>query len=351
MINLNQRENKIAKIFLEKGELQSSDIHKILLSKGEDVSLVTVKRVLSDMVKKGLLLLKGSGRSTSYVITSFGRLFVGIDAKEYISKDPDKRYGLDRYNFELLSSFPKEIFTKEELDYLNDITKAYGEKVKELTPAIQKKELERLIIELSWKSSKIEGNTYTLLDTEKLILKNEKAEGKTKEESSMILNHKDAFSFIYQNRESFKEIKKEDVEELHRLLVKDMNVSYGLRKNPVGISGSKYLPLDNVYQTEEALDDLLKKINEMKTSFSKALLSILGISYIQPFEDGNKRTSRLLADAILLAGQCAPLSYRNVDEKEYKEAVIAFYEINSIIPFKKIFVEQYKFAAKNYVVK
>ncbi len=351
MITLNQRENRIIEVFLERGELQSSDVHKNMLAGGEDVSLVTIKRALSDMVKKNLLIPKGSGRSTSYTITSLGRILARIDVKEYISEDPDKRYGLSNYNFDLFSSFPKELFPKEELDHLNSITKEYAKKVKELTPVIQKKELERLIIDLSWKSSKIEGNTYTLLDTERLILENEKAEGKTKEEAQMILNHKDAFFFIIQNKESFKKIRKKDVEEIHRILVKGLNVSYGLRKNPVGISGSKYLPLDNVYQIEEALDILLDKINKTRTPFSKSLLSILGLSYIQPFEDGNKRTSRLLADAILLAERCAPLSYRNINGRDYREAIIAFYKINSIIPFKNIFISQYEFATKNYAVK
>ena len=81
------------------------------------------------------------------------------------------------------------------------------------------------------------------------------------------------------------------------------------------------------------------------------MIALLGISYIQPFEDGNKRTSRLMANAILLAHGCAPLSYRSVDEGEYRDAIFAFYELNSIIPFKKIFIGQYDFAAKNYAVK
>ncbi|KKS33333.1 MAG: Fic protein, partial [Parcubacteria group bacterium GW2011_GWC2_42_12] len=83
----------------------------------------------------------------------------------------------------------------------------------------------------------------------------------------------------------------------------------------------------------------------------KALIAILGLSYIQPFEDGNKRTSRLLANAILLAYDRAPLSYRSVDENDYREAVLVFYELNSLMLFKKIFVSQCEFAAKNYAVK
>jgi Fic family protein len=88
----------------------------------------------------------------------------------------------------------------------------------------------------------------------------------------------------------------------------------------------------------------------MKDGFSKSLLWLLGLSYIQPFEDGNKRTSRLIANAVLLAYDLAPLSYRSVEEKDYKEAALVFYELNLLIPFKKIFVSQYDFAARNYLV-
>ena len=83
----------------------------------------------------------------------------------------------------------------------------------------------------------------------------------------------------------------------------------------------------------------------------KALVALLGISYIQPFEDGNKRTSRLMANALLMAHNMAPLSYRSVNEQEYRDAILVFYEVNSIIPFKRIFIDQYDFAARNYAVK
>lgn len=214
----------------------------------------------------------------------------------------------------------------------------------------RKKELERFTIELSWKSSRIEGNTYTLLDTEKLILENKEAVGKTKEETQMILDHKEAFQLVYENKNLFKEITRRNLEETHKLLVKNLSVGLGLRKSPVGVSGSRYRPLDNIYQIEQALNDLAKTIKRLKTPYAKAMMTLLGISYIQLFEDGNKRTGRIMADALLMADNCAPLSYRSVNEKNYKEATLVFYELNSITSFKKIFIEQYEFAAQNYSV-
>ena len=89
----------------------------------------------------------------------------------------------------------------------------------------------------------------------------------------------------------------------------------------------------------------------MKSPYAKALIALLGISYIQPFNDGNKRTSRLLANALLLSHNCSSLSYRSVDEDEYRSAILVFYELNSIMPLKQIFISQYIFAADNYAVK
>lgn len=254
-------------------------------------------------------------------------------------------------NFDLLSAMPPDIFIEDELKTLKNATAEYGKRTKDLSSTIQKKELERLVIELSWKSSKIEGNTYTLLDTEKLILENKEAPGHSKKEAQMILNHKDAFNYIRQNTEQFKTVTRKNLEELHAILVKNLSTGKGLRKTPVGITGSKYLPLDNIHQITEAVDALSSAVSRMSTPYAKALVALLGVGYIQPFEDGNKRTARLMANGLLLSYSLTPLSYRSVDEEDFRSAIFVFYELNSILPMKKIFIGQYDFAARNYAVK
>jgi len=351
MTDISQKYQKIINVFFEKGIMQSSDIYTEMIKTGNSVSIVTVKRTLSEMVNEGLLVLTGSGRSTSYSVSSLGRIFIDIDAKKYCSVEPDSRHGLNRYNFELLTAIPSKIFTDQEQKDLATATAEYIKRTENLPITIQKKELERLIIELSWKSSKIEGNTYTLLDTEKLILENKEALGHSKEEARMIINHKDAFNYIHENAERFKTVTRENMEELHAILIKDLNVGLGLRKKPVGVTGSIYRPLDNVYQITEAVDVLSSTILRMSDAYAKALIALLGISYIQPFEDGNKRTGRLMANALLLSHSLAPLSYRSVSEDDYRNAVLVFYELNSIMPMKKIFIDQYIFATQNYAVK
>jgi len=303
------------------------------------------------MAGLGLLLVSGMGRSTHYDISSKGRIFVDVDIKNYTAVEPDFRFGLKYYNFDLLPSFPTDIFTEDELQRLTASTEEYDKRNKDLSSTIRKKELERLVIELSWKSSKIEGNTYTLLDTEKLILENKAAAGASKQETRMILNHKDAFDYIRQHSSQFKQLTRQNLEELHSILVKNLSVGFGLRSKPVGVTGSIYRPLDNIHQIIDAVNQLSHTVSNLTTPYAKALVTLLGISYIQPFEDGNKRTSRLMANAILVSNQRAPLSYRSVNENDYREATLVFYELNSIVPFKKIFIDQYEFAARNYAVK
>ena len=351
MNKLTQKQQTLVQIFLEKGKMQSSQVHKEILKTGDDISLITAKRALSEMAQEGILKVSGSGRSTIYDVAVNGRLFANINPKQYTTIEPDKRYGLSRYNFDLLDSIPNDIFTKEELEVLGASTNEYNKRTVNLSATIQKKELERLVIELSWKSSKIEGNTYTLLDTEKLILENKVAPGKSKAETQMILNHKDAFNYIRKYPLQFETITKKNLEELHSLIVKDLNVNLGLRTKPVGVVGSIYRPLDNIYQITEATEKLSRVLLQSNNNYSKAFLALMGISYIQPFEDGNKRTARLMANGLLISHSLAPLSYRSIDEEEYRSAMLVFYEINSIVPMKKIFIEQYKFATENYATK
>ena len=164
----------------------------------------------------------------------------------------------------------------------------------------------------------------------------------------MILNHKQALDYAAGNKSFFKKITLKQIENMHRLIVAGLNINYGLRKNLVGITGTNYRPLDNQHQIREAMEKLTAYINRAKQPLTKALMAALMILYIQPFEDGNKRTARLLANAILLAFNYCPLSYRGINESDYKKALILFYEQNSAVFFKELFIEQFKFAAASY---
>jgi Fic family protein len=349
-IKNNSIESQILIFFLSQETAQVSDVFEFLLNQKNDISLITIKRALSKMSKNGFLERTGYGRATKYQISTFGKLGVNIDPQTYCAEEPDKRFGAKNFNFDLFDKLPKNLFSKEELKKLEEATFKYSKKILNVSETIHQQELERFIIELSWKSSKIEGNTYTLLDTEKLLKEGILAEGKSKQDATMIINHKKAFDFILNHKNDFKEINISKIENVHKILIENLGVKNNLRAKPVGILGSKYLPLDNQFQIREALESLCEAVNKMTDPYSKTLMIILGISYIQPFEDGNKRTSRLIGNALLLAYGFAPLSYRIVDEEKYREAVLVFYELNSAVPFKNIFIDQYLFSVENYLI-
>ncbi|MBK6903546.1 MAG: Fic family protein [Saprospirales bacterium] len=228
------------------------------------------------------------------------------------------------------------------------ILQALAELSQNFSPTLFNKEFERLTIELSWKSSQIEGNTYDLLDTEQLLKYKIESGKNTKEEATMLLNHKYAIDYVKSHADLFNPLKIRDIEDVHAILTKDLGLPRNIRTRLVGITGTQYRPPDNEFQIREYLEAMCLEVNKRSNTFEKALLCILLISYIQPFEDGNKRTGRIVGNGLLMNGNKCPLSYRSVDTVDYKKAILLFYEQNSIRAFKEIFMEQYQFAVENY---
>ena len=273
-----------------------------------------------------------------------------LNIDTYFEKEMDEREVQTSFNFELINEIlPQvELFTEEEKKLLADLQAQFTKNLEDITPTEYRKEMERLGIDLSWKSSQIEGNTYSLLETEKLLKEKQTASGKTKEEAVMLLNHKDALDFILAEPEYLQEISTRRIEELHTLLVKELDVDKGIRKRRVGVTGTNYRPLDNEHQIREALEDTCHLINGKANIFEKALLALVLLSYIQAFADGNKRTARITSNAILIANRYCPISFRTVDSVDYKKAMLIFYEQNNISAFKKIFIDQFAFAVQTY---
>jgi Fic family protein len=344
---LNQRQENILNILEQGGSFGIAKILQSLRLSFKSVSKVTINRDIKELIRLGYVKSVGLARATNYKLSTHYNLISPIDVKKYFKTETDKRNVKEKFNFNIFSLL-KNIFTKQEKSQLHSLNKIYQKNIKIIPTNLQKQEFTRLIIELSWKSSQIEGNTYSLLETEALIKGKEEAEGHKKEEAIMILNHKEALDYISNNRASFTKMSVSKIEDVHYLLTKDLGITRNLRKTAVGIIGTKYRPLDNNYQIKEALEKTCDLINKENDPLSKAVILSALIAYIQPFEDGNKRTSRLIANAILLAYGSCPLSYRNVNEAEYKKAVVLFYEQNNLSYFKQLFIEQFKFAVENY---
>lgn len=317
---------------------------------GFEGSDATLKRLIAALVKNEDIVVEGKSRATRYRLSNRAHLLMPLNLDTYFSQDVDERIVQTSFNFDLIrEQMPGvSLFSSEERVHLRNLQRIFRQHIAEMTPNEYNKEMERLGIDLSWKSSQIEGNTYSLLETERLLRESKTANGKTQEEATMLLNHKYALRFILDNPDYLQELTVSHIEDIHSLLTKGLSVDKGIRHRRVGISGTNYHPLDNEFQIREAMHDTCDLINSKEDVFEKALLALVLLSYIQAFSDGNKRTARITSNAILIANGYCPLSFRSVDSIDYKKAMLIFYEQNNIYAFKQIFIEQFEFAVREY---
>jgi len=347
---LTDRQEFILAFAKKEKSFQTGDISPLIEEKF-GVLRLTVVRDLSFLEKNGILQKTGQGRSVAYAISSHYLMLEKVDPVEYFTLPLSERNAKPIFNDDIFSVLNETAFSKEEENDLRKINATYLQTKNELSkesPAILKREWERLIIELSWKSSEIEGNTYTLLETEALLKEMQFAQGKEKAEAQMILNHKKALDFILANKDYLKEINLEKIKQIHELLTEKIDIKKDFRNHPVGITGTLYRPLPKRNEIEIAMEKLITALSGLQDPFMQALVVLAMVAYIQPFEDGNKRTARILANAILHAHDKAMLSYRNINALEYKKAMVLFYEQNNISYLKEIFLEQFKFSVENY---
>jgi len=340
-------ENQVIQFLIKNTNCTSSEVLQGVVAKK---SIATIKRTLSTLIQKRLIISIGKGKATRYQLSTYFELFKKINIEQYYEQEIDDRKIKVNFNFKLLTDIlPNvDLLSIDEIDELNDLQSKYTLNRTELSENEYKNELERLAIDLSWKSSQIEGNTYSLLETERLLKEKETASGKSKDEATMLLNHKDAIDFIIENPDYLFPLTISKIEDIHSMLTKDLAVDRNLRKRRVGISGTNYKPLDNEHQIRESLNDMCALINAKNNIFEQAFLALLLISYIQPFADGNKRTARIVSNAILINNLYCPISFRTIDSVDYKKSMLLFYEQNNIMSLKKIFLEQFEFAVETY---
>jgi Fic family protein len=330
-------------------QLNQASISQVKHHLSETLSTPTLNRELAELVANRYLEKIGRGRGTYYRISPYYQLFAPVPLADYFEQEPDERQAIARFNGDILELLAQEsVFTKPESDWLEELRQTHQRHTKDYPKTLYQKELERLTIELSWKSAQIEGNTYSLLETERLFLEKQAAQGKPKEDAVMLLNHKDALEYVLDHPNLADTLSLRVIEEVHSLLMNDLGVGRNLRTRIVGITGTAYKPLDNPYQIREATEATCELINGKANGFEKALLAVVLISYIQPFEDGNKRTARMISNALLVAHGACPLSYRSVDSIEYKKAMLLFYEQNNLAAFKTVFMDQVAFSVNNY---
>jgi Fic family protein len=211
--------------------------------------------------------------------------------------------------------------------------------------------LNRLLIDLSWNSSRLEGNTYSLLDTKRLIEFGQEAEGGDRLEAQMILNHKDAVEFLVGNAADIG-FNRYTILNLHGILANnllaDERAAGRLRHIAVGIDGSVYHPPETPHLIEECFDQLLATAAAITDPFEQSLFAMTQLPYLQPFDDVNKRVSRMAANIPFIKANLSPLSFTEVPRDLYSHAILGVYELNRVELLRDVFVWAYERSAARY---
>ncbi|HEY8906309.1 MAG TPA: Fic family protein [Rhodoferax sp.] len=237
---------------------------------------------------------------------------------------------------------------------LRDQLHALGRSPAEQTPAgtFARDILNRLLIDLSWASSQLEGNTYSRLDTERLIEFGQAADGKDALETQMILNHKEAINYLVRDTENAV-LSTDTLFALHALLsdglLADAGASGRIRHRAVEIGGSVYMPVALPQRLEELFGIVIQMATEIADPFEQAFFLMVHLPYLQPFEDVNKRVSRLAANIPFIHHNLCPLSFIDVPQQAYVDALIGVYELNRIELLRDVFVWAYERSCQQYV--
>ena len=299
-----------------------------------------------------------SVRATAGIPTVSARLSAGIvlskaggEVRDYVRQPSTAREPVG-YDRDFLDSYrPNESFflSQAEREELSEI----GSPAMDEQPAgtYAKRILNRLLIDLSWNSSRLEGNTYSLLDTTRLIELGEEAEGKDRREAQMILNHKDAIEILVDGAEHIG-FDRHTVLNLHGALadnlLPDPEAPGRLRRMGVGIEGSVFHPLEVPQLIEECFDEILAKASLIGDPFEQAFFALAQLPYLQPFDDVNKRVSRIAANIPLIRANLAPLSFEDVPRRLYTQAILGVYELRRTELLRDLFIWAYRRSAARY---
>jgi len=310
-----------------------------------DVSETTVWRALKRLVDEGRLEVSGKGRATGYQIAG------AAVVRAYLSTPYNRRPPVT-YRPEFLDVYvPGKTWYLPEGDRVRllEAGRPQGGKIPAGTYA--RRILEQLLVDLSWASSRMEGNTYDILQTERLIRFGEEVEGKDRKEALMILNHKEAIQYVVDNLDEVG-LRRPDLFSLHALLsdglLADPAMSGRLRAMPVGISHSSYRPIDDAVTINEEFDILLHKAAQITDPFEQSFFLLVHIPYLQAFADVNKRTSRVASNIPLLKSDLAPMSFTAMDDSDYIDGLIGIYELNNVSLLREVYIDAYLASAEKY---
>ncbi len=336
----------------------------------DDVPRRTLQYRLKQLVNNGQLRMEGSGRWARYhLAASEETTEVGKDdgspdyddlitlsdnakaVRNYVQKPVAGRKPVG-YNRDFLDQYePNSTFYLEESDRVRLERLGKPQTATQSAGTYAKLILNRLLIDLAWNSSRLEGNAYSLLDTKRLIEFGEEATGRDHIEAQMILNHKDAIEFLVGSVEEI-DFNSYTFLNLHALLsnnlLADPTAAGRLRYITVAIEKSAFHPLELPQLIDECFNRILSKTAAIDNPFEQAFFVMVHIPYLQPFDDVNKRVSRLAANIPFIRSNLVPFSFTDVPQRAYTEAILGVYELNDTALLKDVFLWAYERSAAQY---
>jgi hypothetical protein len=343
-----------------------------LLSLHPALSRRTLQRRITELVTNHQLTVHGKGPSRKYrrLTQAVGTDSVAPPVKDEfpagIPLSHDSRDIIVYVDLPILARKPVgyqrdfiESYSPNISSYLSESLRAQLHKMGQTTQVEQpagtysRAILNRLLIDLSWASSHLEGNTYSRLDTGALLSHGQVAKGKGAIETQMILNHKSAIELLVENIATVG-FDRYTLMNLHAALSENLLPNPAdegrLRAHAVEIGKSVYRPLSNPQTIDETLTMLLSKINQIRDPFEQSFFAMVHLPYLQPFADINKRTSRLAANLPLFRANLCPLTFLDVPEQAYSRAILGVYELTRIELLRDLYVWAYERSTQEYLV-
>lgn len=346
------------------------------LAEDDDADRKAIQRAFVSLKKKNRIVPMGSGRSRVYVLAEEEPVTPsekeGAVVRTEADRTPFQGIELSSRSKRLLRTVSSALNERIPVGYDQDFLRLYEpnetyylsteqrqqlfevgrvEAVERPAGTYARNILGRLLIDLSWNSSRLEGNTYSLLETKRLIELGETAIDKDAAEAQMILNHKEAIEYIVESADE-ERITSHEICSIHALLSEnllgDPAASGKVRIIRVEIGGSTYLPLDNPHVLRECFDLFVEKVNAITDPFEQSLFSLVQLSYMQAFQDVNKRTSRLVANVPLVRANLKPLAFTDVDQDTYVTALLGVYENTDVSLMRDLFLWAYNRSAQRY---
>ena len=339
-----------------RGESRGLSLAEIL-ARHPSIARRTIQRWLAQLAKDGLVTAVGAGRARRYSLAAPSEIPLATASREILAyvEQPIAARKPVGYQRELLLDYrPNE--TRYLPRPLRERLRRMGElppEQKRLAAGTYGRALvSRLLIDLSWASSRLEGNTYSWLDTRRLIEESREATGSAAVETQMILNHKAAIELLVDNADAIR-FNRFTLLNLHSLLAENLlpnpNDEGRLREHTVEIGASVYRPLAMPAQIEHMFDIVLEKAEDIEDPFEQSFFALVHLPYLQPFVDVNKRTSRLAANMPLIRAGLCPLTFLGVPQQLYVHAVLGVYETMRIELLRDLYVWAYERSTREYI--